>query len=273
MTRAEVFDVNLTLVTLTDVEIAAALFACSFRKVANFEPSWSSVSFFAAGVVPLKNVVQFVSIVFIVVVVLTEPVDAPTAPGTATPMAMAPTATSDPSARSERVRPPLELGLLINLTPGATPKGGVARRKAHETMLVPVCRRTAGPVGRGWRENDTSQRSGTRSGPVPGEFRPATLMRRRETVPLNSASSGCRAAHVPVPADGRERPMIQPQSGSTGIRPVHAFVVVGTLVVAAVVAFAALHFIVGLLWFFVKLIVVFALVFFVARMVLRHARR
>jgi hypothetical protein len=64
--------------------------------------------------------------------------------------------------------------------------------------------------------------------------------------------------------------MIQPQSGSTGIRPVHAFVVVGTLVVAA---FAALHFIVGLLWFFVKLIVVFALVFFVARMVLRHARR
>ena len=47
--------------------------------------------------------------------------------------------------------------------------------------------------------------------------------------------------------------MIQPQSGSTGIRPVHAFVVVGTLVVAAVVAFAALHFVVGLLWFVVSL--------------------
>jgi Flp pilus assembly protein TadB len=78
---------------------------------------------------------------------------------------------------------------------------------------------------------------------------------------------------VSVPADERERPMIQPQSGSTGIRPVHSFVVVGTLVVAVVIAFAALHFIVGLLWFFVKLIVVFALVFFVARMVLRHARR
>ncbi len=67
--------------------------------------------------------------------------------------------------------------------------------------------------------------------------------------------------------------MIQPQSRSTGIRPVHAFVVIGTLVVAAVVAFAALHFIVGLLWFFVKLVVVLALVFFVASLVLRHDRR
>jgi Flp pilus assembly protein TadB len=85
--------------------------------------------------------------------------------------------------------------------------------------------------------------------------------------------SGDRAAHVSVLAAEREGPMIQPQSGSTGIRPVHAFVVIGTLVVAAVVAFAALHFIVGLLWFFVKLVVVLALVYFVARMVLRHARR
>ncbi len=67
--------------------------------------------------------------------------------------------------------------------------------------------------------------------------------------------------------------MIQPQSKSTGIRPVHALVVIGTLVVAAVVAFAALHFIVGVLWFFVKLVVVLALVFFVASMVLRHVRR
>jgi hypothetical protein len=67
--------------------------------------------------------------------------------------------------------------------------------------------------------------------------------------------------------------MIQPQSKSTGIRPVHAFVVIATLVVAAVVAFAALHFIVGLLWFFVKVVVVLALVFLVATIVLRHARR
>jgi Flp pilus assembly protein TadB len=85
--------------------------------------------------------------------------------------------------------------------------------------------------------------------------------------------SGRRAVLVTVPADEREPPMIQPQSGSTGIRPVHAFVVVGTLVVAAVVAFAALHFVVGLLWFVVKLVVVFAIVFAVAKMVLRHARR
>ncbi|MGD0741775.1 MAG: hypothetical protein ABSA31_00550 [Acidimicrobiales bacterium] len=67
--------------------------------------------------------------------------------------------------------------------------------------------------------------------------------------------------------------MIQPQTGSTGIRPGHAFVVIGTLVVACVVAFAALHFVVGLLWLFVKLIVIFAVVFVVAKMVLRHARR
>ena len=98
---------------------------------------------------------------------------------------------------------------------------------------------------------------------VPPQGRPARI----------SASSGDRAADVSVLAAEREGPMIQPQSGSTGIRPVHAFVVVGTLVVAAVVAFAALHFIVGLLWFFVKLVVVLALVYFVARMVLRHARR
>ncbi len=82
--------------------------------------------------------------------------------------------------------------------------------------------------------------------------------------------------------DAREatvRTMIQPRettnpsSRGRGIRPVRGAIVIGTTVVAAVVAFAVLRSIVGLVAFGVKLAVVLAIVAFVVRLVTRRGGR
>ena len=62
-----------------------------------------------------------------------------------------------------------------------------------------------------------------------------------------------------------------PRSRS-GLRPVHGLVVAGTVLVAVLVAYAALSFIVGTFAFFVKLLVVVAIFALVVRLVRRHAR-
>ena len=65
--------------------------------------------------------------------------------------------------------------------------------------------------------------------------------------------------------------MLEPQRASKGIRPLHAVVVLGTVALCVIVAFAALSFIAGAIALVVKLAVVFAIVFVVARFVLRRA--
>ena len=65
---------------------------------------------------------------------------------------------------------------------------------------------------------------------------------------------------------------IQPAEKHNGLRPVHGAVVVGTVVIAAVVAYAAFGFIVGAIAFVVKLAIVAAIVGLVAKLVFRHAR-
>ena len=66
--------------------------------------------------------------------------------------------------------------------------------------------------------------------------------------------------------------MIQPTDGRTGLRPFHGVVLVGTTVVAVLIAFAAFHFVLGAIAVVIKLAVVVAIVGFVARLLLRHAR-
>jgi uncharacterized membrane protein YccC len=66
--------------------------------------------------------------------------------------------------------------------------------------------------------------------------------------------------------------MIKP-SGSNGLRPVHgATLVIGT-VVAVVIAFAVFHFVAGLIAFFVKLVIVVAVVALLAKLVFGRASR
>jgi hypothetical protein len=67
--------------------------------------------------------------------------------------------------------------------------------------------------------------------------------------------------------------MIKPSGSSTKLRPVHsATLVVGTIV-AVVLAFAVFHFIVGIVAFLIKLIIVVAVVGLLAKLVFRHASR
>ena len=56
-------------------------------------------------------------------------------------------------------------------------------------------------------------------------------------------------------------------------RPVHGAIVAATVVVAAIVAFAAFSFVAGVIWFTVKAVVVVAIVAFVVRLVFRRASR
>lgn len=67
--------------------------------------------------------------------------------------------------------------------------------------------------------------------------------------------------------------MIQPTNRSSrGIRPFHGLVVAGTVVVAAVVAFAAFSFVAGTIAFVVKAAIVLAIVYGVMRLLLRRPR-
>jgi ABC-type multidrug transport system permease subunit len=66
--------------------------------------------------------------------------------------------------------------------------------------------------------------------------------------------------------------MIQPKSGSSGLRPVHGVAVVAAVVVVAVIVFGVFHFIVGVLAFFIKLVIVIAVLYGLTRFVLRHAK-
>jgi hypothetical protein len=65
--------------------------------------------------------------------------------------------------------------------------------------------------------------------------------------------------------------MIQPTERHTGLRPFHGAVLVGTTVVAVLIAFAAFHFVLGAIALVVKLAIIVAIVSFVARLLLRHA--
>jgi len=65
---------------------------------------------------------------------------------------------------------------------------------------------------------------------------------------------------------------IQPAEKHNGLRPAHGVVLVGTVVIAAVVAYAAFGFIAGLVAFVVKLAIIAAIVALVGKLVLRHAR-
>ena len=65
---------------------------------------------------------------------------------------------------------------------------------------------------------------------------------------------------------------IQPAEKHNGLRPAHGVVLVGTVVVAAIVAYAAFGFIAGVIAFVVKLAIVVAIVGLVAKLVLRRAR-
>jgi hypothetical protein len=66
--------------------------------------------------------------------------------------------------------------------------------------------------------------------------------------------------------------MIQPTDSRNGLRPFHGVVLVGTTVVAVLIAFAAFHFVIGAIAIVIKLAIIVAIVGFVARLLMRHAR-
>jgi hypothetical protein len=64
--------------------------------------------------------------------------------------------------------------------------------------------------------------------------------------------------------------MIQPTNDRSGLRPRHGVIVVGSVVLAAIIAYAAFGFIVGTFWFLVKLAVVVGVGFLVVKMLFRR---
>jgi hypothetical protein len=67
--------------------------------------------------------------------------------------------------------------------------------------------------------------------------------------------------------------MIQPSTnGRSGLRPRHGVLVVGSVVIAAIVAYAAFGFIVGTIAFFVKLAVVVGIAFLVVKLIFRRTK-
>jgi len=71
---------------------------------------------------------------------------------------------------------------------------------------------------------------------------------------------------------GRAR-VIKPSNSGTGLRPRHGAALVVATVVAVIVAYAAFGFIVGVIAFFVKLVVVVAVITLIGRLLFRHASR
>jgi hypothetical protein len=69
------------------------------------------------------------------------------------------------------------------------------------------------------------------------------------------------------------RQTTDPSSRGRGVRPVRSAIVIGTTVLAAVIAFAVLRSIVGLVAFGVKLVIVLAIAAFVVRLVTRRGNR
>jgi hypothetical protein len=67
--------------------------------------------------------------------------------------------------------------------------------------------------------------------------------------------------------------MIKPSGSGTKLRPTHAATLVVGSVIAVIVAFAAFHFVVGLIAFFVKLVIVVAVVGLLAKFVFNRASR
>ena len=67
--------------------------------------------------------------------------------------------------------------------------------------------------------------------------------------------------------------MIQPSTnGRSGLRPRHGVLVVGSVVIAAIVAYAAFGFIVGTIAFLVKLAIVVGVAFLVVKLVFRRSK-
>jgi hypothetical protein len=67
--------------------------------------------------------------------------------------------------------------------------------------------------------------------------------------------------------------MIKPSGSSTKLRPAHTATLVIGSVIAVVVAFAVFHFVIGLIAFFVKLVIVVAIVGLLAKFLFRRASR
>jgi hypothetical protein len=66
--------------------------------------------------------------------------------------------------------------------------------------------------------------------------------------------------------------MIQPAEKHHGLRPVHAAGVIVAFALLIVVAFAVLSFIAGVVWTILKIVVIAAIVFLLARFLLRRSR-
>jgi hypothetical protein len=68
--------------------------------------------------------------------------------------------------------------------------------------------------------------------------------------------------------------MIEPrQRSGTSLRPGHGLTIVAAAVIAAIVAYVAFGWVVGIVWFLIKTIVVIAVIATVLYLVVRHARR
>ena len=68
-------------------------------------------------------------------------------------------------------------------------------------------------------------------------------------------------------------PMLKPSNSQQSLRPHHGVAIAVGIVVAAVIAFGAFHFILGTIAFLVKLAIVLGLAYVIVRVVLRSARR